>query len=124
MSKPDQTYLGTDDLPLAPLVILGCHSQGVDVLLLPHAETLAQTLVLHLQAGGGMDDVLAFGEAGCNVFPRECFGLAKLDEETVIVGEGVGGRRCSAPALIATGRTRFTRGEGCCFVFVPLTLGG
>jgi hypothetical protein len=86
----DQTYLGTDNLPLAPLVILGRHSQGVNILLLPNAETLTQTLVLHLQAGGGVDDVFAFGKAGGNVFPGECLGLAKLDEETVVVGESVG----------------------------------
>lgn len=82
----NQTYLGTDDLPLAPLVILGRRSQSVHVLLLPHAETLAETLVLHLQAGSGVDDVFAFGEAGCNVFPRESFGFAELDEEAVVVG--------------------------------------
>lgn len=86
----DQTYLGTDDLPFAPLVVLSRYPEGVHVLLLPNAETLTQTLVLHLQAGGGVDDVFAFGEAGGNVFPGECFGLAKLDEETIIVGEGVG----------------------------------
>jgi hypothetical protein len=77
-------------LPLAPLVILGCDSQSVHVLLLPYTEALAQTLVLHLETGGGVDDVLAFGEAGGNVFPWECFGLAKLDEKTVIVREGIG----------------------------------
>lgn len=93
-------YLGTDDLPLAPLVILGRHPQGIHVLLLPHAETLAQTLVLHLQAGGGVDDILAFGEASCNVFPGECFGLAQLDEKTVIVGKGVGGCRGGASTLV------------------------
>ena len=81
-----KTYLGTDDLPLAPLVILGRHPQSVHVLLLPHAETLAETLVLHLQAGGGVDDIFALGEAGCNVFPRESFGLPELDEEAVVVG--------------------------------------
>jgi hypothetical protein len=43
-----------------------------------------------LETGGGVDDVLAFGEAGGNVFPWECFGLAKLDEKTVIVREGIG----------------------------------
>lgn len=89
-------------MPLAPLVILGRHPQGIHVLLLPHAETLAQTLVLHLQAGGGVDDVFALREAGCNVLPRECFGLTKLDEETVIVGKGVGGCRGGASTLVAT----------------------
>jgi len=82
----DQTYLGTDDLPLASFVVLCCHPQGVHVLFLPHAEALAKTLVLHLQSGSSVDNVLAFGEAGCNVFPRECFGLSKLDEESIIVG--------------------------------------
>ena len=84
------TYLRTNDIPLALLVILASDPQRMQVLLLPHAETLAQTLVLHLQAGGGVDDVFAFGEAGGNIFPGKCFGLAKLDEETVVVGEGVG----------------------------------
>jgi hypothetical protein len=53
---------------------------------------LTQTLVFHLQAGGGVDNVFAFGEAGGNVFPGQCLSLAQLDEEAVIIGEGVG--RC------------------------------
>ena len=69
------TYLGTNNVPLALLVILARGPQGVHVLLLPNAEALAQALVLHLQGGDVPDFVLVVFEARRDVFPRQGFGF-------------------------------------------------
>ena len=73
------TYLRTNDIPLALLVILASDPQRMQVLLLPHAEALAQALVLHLQSRDVPDFVLVVFEAGGDVFPGQGFGFFEVD---------------------------------------------
>ena len=57
----------------------------MQVLLLPNAEALAQTLVLHLQGGDVPDFVLVVLEARRDVFPGQGFGFLKVDQEAVVL---------------------------------------
>ena len=56
----------------------------MQVLLLPHAEALAQALVLHLQSRDVPDFVLVDFEAGRDVFPGQGFGFFEVDQEAVV----------------------------------------
>jgi hypothetical protein len=121
--RKKMTYLRTNDIPLALLVILASGPQRQQVLLLPHAEALAQALVLHLQGGDVPDLVLVVFEAGRDVFPGQGLGFFEVDQKAVVFGEGFwdrgggggrGGGRGRAAAFVAACWARVGAEGGCC----------